>query len=62
MSFLAQYPGTCDDCGDPIVVGQELTYHADEPRPVHISCHGIDRLPSTPLCGQCFTYHNGECL
>lgn len=62
MSFTAQYPGECADCGERIAQGDHVTYRADEL--VHVTCPSGRPLfdkPDAPLCSRCFCYHTGEC-
>jgi len=48
MSFLAQYPGECTRCDEPIKVGQGID--GDSEGCAHVVCPVVDR----PVCGGCF--------
>lgn len=64
VSFQARYNGRCADCEERIHEGDHVEYRSDE------LCHVTCPTPTDPytvkpgeaLCGQCFTYHRGECL
>jgi hypothetical protein len=60
-TFVAQYPGSCDDCGGSIKDTECLFNQAGEL--VHVRCPDSELEPpkGAPLCQSCFTYHNGEC-
>jgi hypothetical protein len=65
MGFAAKYAGRCasDDClyGDNrIREGDDVEYVDDELQ--HQECANVGRRGGPPLCGQCFTYHRGDCL
>lgn len=61
MTFTALYHGTCNECLEPVVPGQEATYNLRDDL-VHLECpEPADDRPKSPLCGRCFTYHFGEC-
>lgn len=63
MSFSAKYPGQCasEDCryDGRIREGDEVEYADDEL--MHQGCAASFHRGDPPLCGQCFTYHRGEC-
>lgn len=64
MSFDAKYAGRCaaENCnyGDAqIRIGDDVEYQDDEL--MHTACAARTRRGEPPLCGQCFTYHQGEC-
>jgi hypothetical protein len=58
MSFMAKYPGRCDDCREAINVGEEIQYKGGpleaERRLVHVVCDGafsdLDRDAERPVC------------
>lgn len=55
MSFLAQYPGDCRDCDDPILKGQEVEFD-DDRNLLHVICPesiGLGGKPR-PVCPACF--------
>lgn len=65
MAFAAKYPGHCaGDCryGDSeIRVGDEVDFVDDTL--MHGSCASRARRSTLPpLCPDCYTHHNGECL
>ena len=51
--MIAKYPGRCAECGGRIEPGDEVE-RSRETNPTDLTGHG-------QLCGQCFTYHRGEC-
>lgn len=65
MTFLATYPGWCEE-GDPIAPGQEI-YRAADGYYRHASCPDdpteMDRMASyEELCTNCFLIHpKGAC-
>lgn len=67
-AFPARYRGRCAaECGDPIGVGDLVTYLDDEL--VHDSCAAVLAWPPSPPrrpdqdpCAACHMIHAGECL
>lgn len=59
--FLAEYPGRCGACGEPIDVGELARYVDDEV--VHVECFTLEEA-FRDICPDCFTERavNGECL
>jgi hypothetical protein len=59
MSHEATYHGTCPECLQPIVPGQQIETVDDEW--LHVSCGSLARTaPCT--CERCFLVHAGECF
>lgn len=63
MSFQAHYNGRCAACEERIHKGDDVEYRGDEL--CHVRCptptDTFTVSPRETLCGQCFTYHRGEC-
>jgi hypothetical protein len=49
--FTARYRGRCDNCGEPIEVGDQLRYEGDEV--VHVACVEIP-LAKREVCTECW--------
>jgi hypothetical protein len=64
--FVAQFHGHCaGDCGDPIRIGDEVRYLADEL--MHDECAGQIAArpaarPEPAPCPRCWTVHAGDCI
>ncbi|MGH3703008.1 MAG: hypothetical protein ACRDT9_00125 [Agromyces sp.] len=58
MTFIAKYPGRCDDCREGIIPGQEVEFkgEADNRKLVHVVCDtpgeltDLDRDAELPVC------------
>jgi hypothetical protein len=58
MSHTATYHGTCGECLQPIIPGQQIETVDDEWQ--HVSCGSL--APKvTCTCERCFTVHAGLC-
>lgn len=64
--FTARYPGRCPACGDPIDIGEDLTW--DDDQAVHFTCAGRPRISviterAREVCPRCFVEKavNGAC-
>lgn len=61
MTFEAQYHGECDECGQHISPGDELTFRLGG-RAVHALCPPDPFVkPEGKPCPRCFAHHPGEC-
>ncbi|HEY2086414.1 MAG TPA: hypothetical protein VGH54_10380 [Mycobacterium sp.] len=63
--FTAAYHGTCAECLEPIVPGQEVVYNLRDDL-VHVDCPtpaltAADLAPGEKPCGRCWTVHAGLC-
>ncbi len=64
MTFIAKYPGRCDDCRESINVGDQVEYKGlgDDRALVHAVCDGpgedqmshLDRAALLPVCTVCW--------
>ena len=59
VSFLAQYHGTCEECGETIAPGQRIERVDDEYE--HVNC-GARAETADCVCERCFCVHAGECI
>lgn len=72
-AFPSKYDGFCERCQKRYQTGDYIRFHTEFGY-VHDGCkeaHEADETPDShytitgarepALCGQCFTYHNGEC-
>jgi len=61
VSFLANYPGGCDNCGGQ-VKGHECVFTMDSFL-VHVTCPEVVEEPARPACPRCFMVpaNNGAC-
>lgn len=59
MDVVAEFPSVCAACGAPIREGDRIV--ATDSGWVHAGCELPDDAPRNPLCGDCWTYHAGEC-
>lgn len=64
-SFLAKFPGICDDCQDGFEREDEIAYNAAN-QLVHADPDDCNRPASTrssdKVCGKCFLVHAGDCF
>lgn len=61
MSFEANYPGTCQECGGWFKVGDQIDRHIDGYQ--HTECVGSEPdYTRGDACTRCFLVHAGECL
>jgi len=68
MGQPAQYPGTCEDCGEGIELDEEIEYDDDTGNWVHTSCciaeilkHATDDDPRPRCPNCCDLIVNGKC-
>jgi hypothetical protein len=62
--FLAQWPGLCGECYNPIRRDEEVRYNDDDLL-VHADCEQLaveESIEGPPPCPHCFLVHAGECL
>lgn len=60
MTFQANYPGVCQECGEPFAENDWIKRHFDGYQ--HASC--VDGRPDDTrddACTKCFLIHAGEC-
>lgn len=53
MSFTAKFPGECDDCDEPIEIGQVCEFQGN--RVVHAFCPPPRAQGWVKVCSECFT-------
>lgn len=71
VTFIAKYPGRCDDCREAIAAGQQVEYKGlGEARTlVHVVCDSpgedelthLDRAAALPVCPTCWLVGPCEC-
>ena len=58
--FTAKYEGECENCDDPIRIGDSCRY--DDDKVVHADCPDpLEPINLQDVCGSCHLVHNGEC-
>lgn len=62
--FAAQYRGRCDECPDPIEVGEQIVWLDDGTKAVaHAECVRPREIGTVrPPCPACNLVHAGECF
>ncbi|SKF80151.1 hypothetical protein [Mycobacteroides abscessus] len=60
-AFQAKYPDQCEDCDEPVNVGDWVRYVDDAL--IHTDCpNAAPPAAITDVCGKCWTVHAGGCL
>jgi hypothetical protein len=64
VSFLAQFPGRCGECGGQLQ-GTEATFDVDD-QVTHVRCPDDESVMAAAAvgsgpCPRCFCYHAGDC-
>jgi len=60
--FEAKFGGYCDANGCHIWPGDQIGYAEGYDKPLCRTCWREENAPPQPVCPNCFTIHNGECL
>ena len=59
--FQANWPGVCQECSDPIHVGDWIERHIDGYQ--HTDCRAATKeYTRADACTKCFLVHAGECF
>lgn len=59
MSLVAQFHGTCAECGETIAPGQRIESVDDQWQ--HVDCHARPEKVEC-VCSDCWTVHVGVCI
>jgi DNA-directed RNA polymerase subunit RPC12/RpoP len=61
MKILAQFHGTCAECGETIIPGQRITRDQDDDTWRHHDCGArVEKVEC--VCARCWLVHNGACF
>lgn len=63
MSFIAKFENDCDNCEEPVKVGEEAKMiNYDKGIIAHVKCPTPTEPMIEVICSKCFLIHAGECF